>query len=277
MLVCMMHKLLAFFALLALWLASPLWSQSTPAMMQDDVLAAKILTGWRMADGHHMAGLQLTLAPDWKTYWRAPGEAGIPPQFDWSGSQNVKSVLVHWPTPSVFHTNGLQTIGYHNAVVLPIEITPRDPAQPVLLRVEVALGVCKDICMPATLQLDADLGGPNQDEAAINAALSKIPHSADQAGVRAISCTVAPIKDGIRLSASITMPSRGVDETVVFESQDSTVWVAEATSQRAGSVLSSVAEFVGASGAPFALQRSGITITVLGDDRAVEITGCPAP
>ena len=70
--------------------------------------------GWQMQNGHHMAGLSLQLAPDWKTYWRAPGEAGIPPLFDWSGSTNVQSVRVHWPSPVVFHLNGMQTIGYHD-------------------------------------------------------------------------------------------------------------------------------------------------------------------
>jgi DsbC/DsbD-like thiol-disulfide interchange protein len=78
-----------------------------------------------MENGGHMAAVELQLAPGWKTYWRSPGDAGIPPSFDWSGSENVKSVRLHWPAPEVFEANGMQTIGYHERLVLPVEITPR--------------------------------------------------------------------------------------------------------------------------------------------------------
>ena len=76
--------------LLAALLASP-----AVATTQDDVLAGTLLPGWQIEGGGQMAALQLTLAPGWKTYWRSPGDAGIPPSFDWSGSQNVKSVRIH--------------------------------------------------------------------------------------------------------------------------------------------------------------------------------------
>ena len=59
------------------------------ATTQDDVLQATLLPGWQTASGSHMAAVDLTLAPGWKTYWRSPGDAGIPPRFDWSGSKNV--------------------------------------------------------------------------------------------------------------------------------------------------------------------------------------------
>ena len=103
-------------------------------MTQDELLQANLLPGWRMDSGHHMAGLSLALAPGWKTYWRSPGEAGIPPEFDWSGSQNVKAVYVHWPSPVVFHTNGMQTVGYDGGVILPLEVVPEVPGQPVVLQ-----------------------------------------------------------------------------------------------------------------------------------------------
>lgn len=247
------------------------------ATTQDDVLSAAILNGWQMENGHHMAAISLTLAPNWKTYWRAPGDAGIPPLFDWSGSSNVQAVTIHWPSPQVFHTNGMQTVGYHDAVILPIEVTPRDPSQPVALRAQVDLGVCKDICMPAAVQLQADLTAPGKPDSAIRAALKSRPHSPAEAGLARISCTVDPIADGLRLTAMLTLPERGRNEVVVFEAGDSAVWVSETVTTRDGAVLTSVADMVTGSGAPFALDRSAVTVTVLGEGRSVEILGCPAP
>ena len=245
------------------------------ATTQDEVLQADLLPGWQMQNGHHMAGLRLQLAPDWKTYWRSPGDAGIPPLFNWSGSVNVKSVLVHWPSPVVFHTNGMQTIGYHDGVVLPLEVVPLDASKPIALRAGVDLGVCKDICMPAAVELTAVLaiGGPDP---AIKAALKAQPVGGKAAGLRAISCEVSPIADGLRLTAVLDLPQRGA-ETVVFETADAGVWVGEAQSARSGGRLTASADLVASSGEPFALDRSGVVVTVLGAGGSVEIAGCPAP
>lgn len=245
------------------------------ATTQDDVLQADLLPGWQMPNGNHMAGLRLRLAPDWKTYWRSPGEAGIPPLFNWSGSVNVKSVRVHWPSPVVFHTNGMQTIGYHERVVLPLEVVPLDASKPVTLRAGVDLGVCNEICMPAAVQLSAvlDAGAP---DASIKAALQARPVGGKAAGLRAISCEVSPIDDGLRLTAVLELPQRGA-ETVVFETADARVWVSEAESARVGGRLTASADLVASSGEPFALDRSGVVVTVLGAGGSVEIAGCPAP
>lgn len=247
------------------------------AQTQGEVVSATLLPGWQMENGHHMAGLSLTLAPEWKTYWRAPGEAGIPPRFNWSGSENVKSIRIHWPSPQVFHTNGMQTIGYHDALVLPLEVTPQDATKPVVLRAEVDLGVCKDICMPAVVTAEVALENPGQPDEAIRAALKSRPKSAEEGGVTAIACDVVPIDDGLRVTATIAMPATGGAETVAFESRDPSVWVGQADSKRDGNALVSVVDMVTSSGAPFALDRSGVTVTVLNQGRAVEVIGCPAP
>ncbi|OYU20152.1 MAG: hypothetical protein CFE34_01630 [Rhodobacteraceae bacterium PARR1] len=241
---------------------------------QADILAARLLPGFVTDQGSRMAGLEMAFAPGWKTYWRAPGDAGIPPVFDWTGSQNVKSVRLHWPRPSVFHLNGMQSVGYHDALVLPLEVEPIDPAQPVALRMRVDLGVCKDICMPATLDLSADLT-PGGGDAAIRAALADQPINAGQAGVVAVHCTVEPIRDGLRVTAHLDLPEQGAEETVVLESGLGDVWVSEATTTRDGNRLTAVADMVPPNGVPFALDRSGVVLTVIAPDRAVEIRGCP--
>jgi DsbC/DsbD-like thiol-disulfide interchange protein len=246
------------------------------ATTQEDVLAAQLLPGWRMQDGTQMAGLQLTLAPGWKTYWRSPGDAGIPPSFNWSGSQNVRSVRIHWPAPSVFHANGMQSIGYHDQLVLPIEVTAIDPSLPMQLSARVDLGICDEICLPASVTLSTNLTTPGAPDASIKAALGQRPSTASEAGVAAIACKVDPIADGLRVTATIAVPGGG-DEIVAFETGDPSVWIAESAESRIGGTLTAVTEMVDTSGAPFALDRSGVTVTILSAGRAVEIRGCPAP
>ena len=251
---------------------------AAPAMARDqkDVLQAAILPGWRTEDGARMVALRLDLAPKWKTYWRAPGDAGIPPSFDWSGSENVKSVRYHWPRPVVFKTNGMQTIGYHDRLVLPVEVVPRDASKPVVLRTRVDLGICNEICMPAAIELSARLEGPGAPDRMINEALADRPATAGEAGLSGIACTVEPSKDGLTLRARMDMPSLGADETVVIEAGPE-IWVDETDTRRTGGALMAEAEMISDDRAPFALDRSTLTVTVIGSDRAVEIKGCPAP
>lgn len=244
------------------------------AVTQDEVLSARLLSGWTEADGVRIAGLRLDLAPGWKTYWRAPGDAGIPPLFDWTGSSNVAAVHPHWPRPVVFDLNGMRTVGYHDGVILPLQVVPLDPAAPVTLRLRVDLGVCKDICMPATLDLTAALAG-DEGAALIRAALADQPVAAPKAGVGAVTCALEPIRDGLRVTARIDLPAQGGEEAVVMESGHAGVWVSESTVTREGRHLTAVAEMVPPEGAPFALDRSGIVLTVIAANRAVEIRGCP--
>lgn len=267
-----MFKSAALPALLVL-LAAPSFAQNTQHV---DNLDATLRPGWQTENGTYMAGLQLMLAPGWKTYWRAPGEAGIPPLFNWSGSENLKSVRVHWPTPAVFQTNGLQSIGYHDQVTLPLEVTALDPAKPVRLHAVVDLGVCKDICLPASLDLTADLNGPGAPDATIQKALAAQPKDATKSGLTSIACSVDPIADGLKITATLQLPEQGATETVAFETGQPNIWVAEAKTTRSGGTLTSVTDMVAPTGAPFALDRSKIKLTVLADSRAVEITGCPA-
>lgn len=247
------------------------------ATTQDDVLAATLRPGWQMDSGAHMAAMELSLAPGWKTYWRSPGEAGIPPSFDWSGSQNIQSVRIHWPAPSVFEINGMQTIGYHDRLILPLEVTAVDPSRPVTLSVRMDLGVCDDICLPASLALTSELSAPGAPDAGIRDALAQRAETAGEAGVTKVACTVDPIRDGLRLTARVRLPDPGTPEVVAFETADPAVWVAAAITQREGGDLLAMTEMVPPEGAPFALDRSGVTITILSKSGAVEVKGCPAP
>ncbi len=250
----------------------------TPATAQglDGVVRLDILDGGRTANGTYMGALRLTLKDGWKTYWRAPGDAGIPPQFDWNGSRNVGDVSITWPAPDVFDQNGLQSIGYEDQLVLPVEITPKNPAKPVRLRGEMDLGVCKDVCIPERLDFDHTLDAEAGRNPAIAAALAQRPFSAREANVSAARCSLTPTADGMQIEARVTMPSAGGQEIAVIEPGNPVLWASQPKTVRQGGTLIATAEVINASGAPFALDRSEIRITVLGANHAVDIQGCTA-
>ncbi len=249
---------------------------ATAVYSQDlgDIARLDVLPGWRTADDTHMAALSITLAPGWKTYWRAPGDAGIPPLFDWTGSENINAASLKWPTPDVFTINGLQSIGYHDRVIIPIELaTGNGPAH---MKGQVQLGVCEEVCVPVTLDFDALLPAGGDRDPIITSALFDQPLSASDGDVSAATCSATPTDDGLRLTTTLTMPSTGVPETVVIEAGDPAVWVSETVSQRNGDRLTAVADLVQINGDAFALNRSAVRITVLGSDKAVDIQGCTA-
>lgn len=240
------------------------------------VIALEVLPGWRMEDGRHMAGLRLTLAPGWKTYWRAPGDAGIPPEFDWSGSRNLGAVQISWPRPKVFDQNGMTSIGYANEVVLPVTLRPRGGGD-IRLRGSVDLGVCADVCIPETLRFDAQIP-PRSDgpDPRIAAALADRPYSASEAGLRSVTCRFGRAGQGMSLSARIEMPQAGAGEFAVVETGNPLIWVDEAETRREGDVLHVETRMEHVEGRAMALDRDALRITVLGGRYAVDIQGCPA-
>src|SRR5687768_5032641 len=104
-------------------------------------------------DGVWNAGLAIDLDDGWKTYWRMPGESGVPPQFDWSGSKNLKAVTIGWPAPRRYSDAAGETIGYKDEVVFPLRIEPQHRGLPVELELRLFYAVCKDVCIPAEARL----------------------------------------------------------------------------------------------------------------------------
>ena len=237
----------------------------------------EVLSGWTRDDGARMAAFRIQMPKGWKTYWRAPGDGGIPPVVRWAASGNLARLETRWPTPQVFDQNGLKSIGYVDSVVVPIVLTPRRTGAPIRLRGSLEIGICKDVCMPASLQFQAKLDSDdNAQDAQISAALADRPMTAAAAGLRDISCALSKSNDGLRLSAEIVMPAAGAPEFSVVEAGDPQIWVAEATTRRRGSRLHIDTELMHVEGESFALNRSAVRITVLGSHHAVDIRGCPA-
>lgn len=264
---------------LALGVAALAPAQADAEMLADKVKVT-VLPGWTQPDGSHMAALRLTLAPGWKTYWRAPGDAGIPPLLSTAGSRNLSSLTPIWPTPEVFTLNGMRSVGYAQEVVLPLHIVPQAAGQDTDITAHMQIGICSDICVPVSFDfsLPVPAKGAKQpgapDHLAIDTALADQPVSAKAASVTGVDCALSPIEDGLALSATIDMPTAGGTETVLIEAKDPAIWVAETDATRTGNRLTVTTELVHTSGQAFALDRSGLRFTVLGSNHAVDIKGC---
>lgn len=105
-----------------------------------------------------LAGLQIRMDKDWKTYWRNPGDAGLPPSFNWRKSENLKSAKILWPAPKRFADPFGASIGYENEVIFPVVVEPASEGQPVRLHLQFSFAVCKDICAPTNAELSLSLG-----------------------------------------------------------------------------------------------------------------------
>jgi DsbC/DsbD-like thiol-disulfide interchange protein len=104
------------------------------------------------------AGIEIKLKAGWKTYWRYPGDAGVPPRFDWSGSENLATAEVKWPAPVRFvDESGSKSIGYHGDIVFPLVVRATDPARPVRLKLKLDFAVCQKLCVPADAEMDLEI------------------------------------------------------------------------------------------------------------------------
>jgi DsbC/DsbD-like thiol-disulfide interchange protein len=106
-------------------------------------------TSWQL-------GLHVRLDEGWKTYWRVPGDGGIPPDISAKGD-NLKSLSFDYPLPIRIVGEEGENIGYTNEVVFPVTIHPVDPAAPLTLEIAAFLGVCQTVCIPAQFKADVSM------------------------------------------------------------------------------------------------------------------------
>ena len=138
--------------------------------------SARIIAGNVPRDAATLrAGIEIKLQPGWKTYWRYPGDSGVPPQFDFAGSENLAAADVLYPAPHSFKDGAGTSIGYKETVIFPVRVTPRDPSKPVKLNAKIDYAVCEKLCIPAEgkAQLLIERGAAAND--ALAAAEARVP------------------------------------------------------------------------------------------------------
>ena len=240
-------------------------------------VSVDILQGWQLAEGRRVAAIKLSLEDGWKTYWRAPGDSGIPPVFHWKDARNIGQMQIVWPQPKVFFDSGVRSIGYKKQLVIPLYIAPKRDGKPIHLKGSMDIGICSDICAPYTLKFDEkleDVGSIPTPE--IASALASVPFSASEAGVKSVTCRLTPTDDGMQIEMRVIVPSAGGREETVIEAGQDTIWISEPVTTRSGDQLLAVSQIFHSAGHAFSVNRSDLRITIIGSNHAIDIHGCSA-
>ena len=116
-----------------------------------DILFGKIL---ETTPSKILIGLQVNLLPEWKIYWRNPGDAGLPPEIKWETASNIKSIDLLFPNPKRFNFFGIETFGYENKVIFPIVIDRLNNNKKISGLLQIEAQVCAEICVPVNYSYD---------------------------------------------------------------------------------------------------------------------------
>lgn len=167
-------------------------------------------------DGRLLLGLQFRLAPGWKTYWRAPGESGLPPRLDWEASENLASAEVMWPAPTRLSSFGFDSIGYTGDVVFPVSVTLKSPDAAATASLTLDYMVCKNICLPLNTVVTLALNAAGEGTAhgpLVRRYLAQVPVRQDNGplGVVRAALLGAPGEQTLEVELTATAPLSAPD------------------------------------------------------------------
>src|SRR6516165_501000 len=176
-----MRAALGFAATLALCSLSLAARADDASPWQRDVHSAVRLLAGSRSGAVLLGGIAFQLQSGWKTYWRTPGDSGVPPRFDFSKSDNVEAVTVLWPAPTRFDDGASgYSVGYHDQVVLPLRIVAKTVDKPVTLRADINYAVCEKLCIPVEASVELGFNSvASTEDSALFAALDTVPKPAN--------------------------------------------------------------------------------------------------
>ena len=201
------------------------WFHVAVALTAAPSPASAISSGWAMNDQSRLRivsavdgvgdrsrvalGLEFRMRPGWKIYWRSPGDAGFPPRIDWAGSTNLSAARISWPLPQRFSIFGLESLGYTDHVVLPLEVELAEPGKPLDLNAEVSYLTCAETCVPQqahlALHLPASPAKASEQANLLARYAQQVPGDGARQGLAIESVTMAPGGDD---SVKITVRAR---------------------------------------------------------------------
>lgn len=173
---------------------------------QDAHSAVRLLAGSR-SGAVLLGGIAFQLQDGWKTYWRTPGDSGVPPRFDFSKSNNVEAVTVMWPAPRQFDDGaGGTSLGYKHQVVLPLRIVAKNPDKPLTLRADINYAVCEKLCVPVEAKAELAFASvASTEDGALSEALNAVPKPANIGDPNPI--TIRDVKrNGNNVLVDVTAP-----------------------------------------------------------------------
>ncbi|HEV7599620.1 MAG TPA: protein-disulfide reductase DsbD domain-containing protein [Bradyrhizobium sp.] len=154
-------------------------AQDASPWQQDGHSAVRLLAGSR-SGAVLLGGIAFQIQPGWHTYWRNPGDSGVPPRFDFARSENIEAVTILWPAPTKFADGaGGTSIGYQKQVVLPLRIVAKNADKPVTLRADINYAVCEKLCIPVEARTELAFASvASTEDSALFAALDAVPKPA---------------------------------------------------------------------------------------------------
>ena len=154
-------------------------AEDSSPWQRDGHSAVRLLAGSR-SGAVLLGGIGFQLQPGWKTYWRTPGDSGVPPRFDFSKSENIEAVTILWPAPTKFDDGaGGHSLGYKNQIVLPLRIVAKNADKPVTLRAGINYAVCEKLCIPVEANTELAFASvASTEDSALFAALDTVPKPA---------------------------------------------------------------------------------------------------
>ena len=226
-----MKRIVFFVAFILSAILSPLRAETTD-WVEVHGGAVRLLSSGPIEDGRYLAGLEFLLEPGWHTYWRYPGEAGIPPQFTFVNTENLKDIEILYPVPERYSDGFSESVVYHDGIVLPLKITPENEDLNVHLTLELFFGICKDICVPgdATLSLDFSPTAETDILSAklIDRDLENVPLTTAHETLQIRS---VKLEDGGRLVIEAEAPADGAPELFVAGPEGSYIGLPKLASQ----------------------------------------------
>jgi DsbC/DsbD-like thiol-disulfide interchange protein len=258
-------------------LAAPSRAVDTSGWQTDAHSAVRIIAGGgsRQPGTSVRAGVEIKLGPGWKTYWRYPGDSGVPPRFDFSGSENAQSVRLLWPAPHRFVDESGNTIGYKDDVIFPLEIVPQDAAKPVTLRLKLDYAICEKLCLPVSAEAELVLSdGTSAPAAALASAEQLVPKrstlgASDPVAIRSVRRD--PSANPERILVDVAAPNDAPVE--LFAEGPTQEWALPVPEQVEPATSGSRRFAFALDGLPPGAKPDGamLTLTLVAGDRSVEV------
>lgn len=260
---------------MAVFASGPVFAAAASSGWTGDSRSAFRLVSGAPENGTLRAGVEIRLAPGWKTYWRYAGDSGIPPRFDFTASKNVDSVEVSYPAPLAWRDETGTAIGYKNAVVFPLRVVAKDESRPVTLVLSFDYAICERLCVPVSGQAELQIPPvASVNDTALAAAEARVPTpSAVGAGTPLAIRRVAREGDGREPRIVVDVAAPAGETVALFAEGPAPDW-ALPVPEPAGQGPDGTRRFTFVlDGAPPGIDPSGATLrlTAVAGERAIEV------
>lgn len=227
-------------------------------------------------------GLEFTIDPGWKTYWRSPGDAGLPPRLQWTGGDNLGDAEFLWPAPKRFSLFGLDTFGYAKHVIFPIDARLERPGEALAVQARVEYLVCEEICIPGeadlALSLPAEAAKPSEFANAIDQFRARVPGDGAATGLVIDRAVLTGPEATPTLAVAFSAMAPFAEPDLLVEGPDGVIFGRPEFAfdwARMNMQVRVPAEDAARVGVPLDIAGQDLTLTLLDGERTMEVAVAP--